>query len=148
MQTGLTGTVALVCAASRGIGKAVARGLAAEGAKVAICARNQPALEAAAGGDVDLQLDQVGAGGHLGGILCAAGREPARQSRVGQRAQIVDVGDEEVAEAGRQEAWDQPAGMQGRVEVTVAGRAPFQPGVGRPLHGHARVGQELRFPAL
>jgi len=49
MQTGLTGKVALVCAASRGIGKAVARGLAAEGAKVAICARNQPALEAAAG---------------------------------------------------------------------------------------------------
>lgn len=48
MQTGLTGKVALVCAASRGIGKAAAMGLAAEGAKVAICARQMPALEAAA----------------------------------------------------------------------------------------------------
>jgi len=48
METALTGKVALVCAASRGIGKAVARGIAAEGAMVAICARSQPALDAAA----------------------------------------------------------------------------------------------------
>jgi 3-oxoacyl-[acyl-carrier protein] reductase len=48
MQTGLTGRVALVCAASRGLGKAAARGLAAEGAKVAMCARHMPTLEAAA----------------------------------------------------------------------------------------------------
>ena len=48
MNTGLAGKVALVCAASRGLGKAVARGLAAEGARLAICARHMPTLEAAA----------------------------------------------------------------------------------------------------
>ncbi len=48
MDTGLEGKVALVCAASKGLGKATALGLAAEGARVAICARHMPALEAAA----------------------------------------------------------------------------------------------------
>jgi len=48
MQTGLAGKVALVCAASRGLGKAAARGLAAEGARVAMCARHMPTLQAAA----------------------------------------------------------------------------------------------------
>jgi 3-oxoacyl-[acyl-carrier protein] reductase len=40
--------VALVCASSKGLGKAVAESMAAEGAKVAICARNPGALESAA----------------------------------------------------------------------------------------------------
>jgi 3-oxoacyl-[acyl-carrier protein] reductase len=48
METGLQGKVALVCAASRGLGKATALALAAEGARVAMCARQMPALEAAA----------------------------------------------------------------------------------------------------
>jgi 3-oxoacyl-[acyl-carrier protein] reductase len=48
METGLKGKVALVCAASQGLGKASALGLAAEGARVAICARNMPRLEATA----------------------------------------------------------------------------------------------------
>lgn len=48
MQTGLTGKAALVCAASRGLGRAAARGLAAEGASVAVCARDKAALDAAA----------------------------------------------------------------------------------------------------
>ena len=48
MDFGLKGKVALVGGASRGIGKAVAMGLAAEGSRVAICARNeQPLLDAA-----------------------------------------------------------------------------------------------------
>lgn len=49
METGLQGKVALVCAASRGLGRASAMALAAEGARVAICARHMPTLEAAAG---------------------------------------------------------------------------------------------------
>jgi len=48
MDTGLKGKVALVCAASRGLGKATAMALAAEGARVAMCARHMPTLEAAA----------------------------------------------------------------------------------------------------
>jgi 3-oxoacyl-[acyl-carrier protein] reductase len=49
MDTGLAGRVALVTAASQGLGRAIARGLAAEGAALAICARRrEPLAEAAA----------------------------------------------------------------------------------------------------
>lgn len=48
MDLGLKGKVAIVAAASQGLGKAVATELAQEGADVAICARKAPALEAAA----------------------------------------------------------------------------------------------------
>jgi 3-oxoacyl-[acyl-carrier protein] reductase len=47
MDLGLKGKVALVTAASKGMGKACAWGLAAEGARVAMCARNEPDLKAA-----------------------------------------------------------------------------------------------------
>jgi 3-oxoacyl-[acyl-carrier protein] reductase len=48
MDLGLHGKIALVCASSKGLGKAVAVSLAGEGAKVAICARNRQTLESAA----------------------------------------------------------------------------------------------------
>ncbi len=48
MDLRLDGRVALVCGASRGLGKAVALALAREGALVAICARTRERLEAAA----------------------------------------------------------------------------------------------------
>src|SRR5256712_13536766 len=54
MDLGLRGQTALVAAASRGLGKAVAKLFVEEGARVAICARRKEALEAAAadiGGD-------------------------------------------------------------------------------------------------
>lgn len=44
----LSGKAAVVTGASRGIGLAIARRFLAAGARVAICARNRPALEAAA----------------------------------------------------------------------------------------------------
>lgn len=44
MNLGLADKVALVCGSSRGLGRAVARELAAEGASVALCARNAEAL--------------------------------------------------------------------------------------------------------
>jgi 3-oxoacyl-[acyl-carrier protein] reductase len=47
MDLGLKGKVALVAAASKGLGRAVAHELAAEGATVVMCARGQDALDAA-----------------------------------------------------------------------------------------------------
>ncbi|MBU8871212.1 MAG: SDR family oxidoreductase [Gemmatimonadales bacterium] len=47
MDLGLKGKTALVTAGSRGFGKAVARELAAEGARIAICARGEEDLEKA-----------------------------------------------------------------------------------------------------
>lgn len=48
MDLGLRGRVAIVAAASKGLGRAVAEELAREGAEVAICARTAADLEAAA----------------------------------------------------------------------------------------------------
>jgi 3-oxoacyl-[acyl-carrier protein] reductase len=48
MDLGLQGKVALVSAASKGLGYGVARALAADGAHVSICSRDQAAVDAAA----------------------------------------------------------------------------------------------------
>ncbi len=45
METGLKGKTALVAAASKGLGRAIAEGLAAEGVDLAICARDAARLE-------------------------------------------------------------------------------------------------------
>jgi 3-oxoacyl-[acyl-carrier protein] reductase len=48
MDTGLKNRVAVVAASSHGIGRATAEAFAAEGCRIAICARNRDALHAAA----------------------------------------------------------------------------------------------------
>ncbi len=48
MDSGLDGRCAIVCGASKGLGKASALALAREGARVVICARSRAALDAAA----------------------------------------------------------------------------------------------------
>lgn len=48
MDTGIRGRTALVCAASKGLGRACARSLAREGVQLTICARGEEALAATA----------------------------------------------------------------------------------------------------
>jgi 3-oxoacyl-[acyl-carrier protein] reductase len=48
VETGLKNRVAIVAASSQGIGRATAEGFAAEGCRVAMCARNRESLQAAA----------------------------------------------------------------------------------------------------
>ena len=52
MDLGLKGKVAMVAGASRGLGYAVARGLAAEGAKVSISSREEGKIGDAAAREV------------------------------------------------------------------------------------------------
>ena len=47
MDLGISGRVAMVAAASKGIGKAIAQGLAEEGCRISICARSEDNLAAA-----------------------------------------------------------------------------------------------------
>ena len=48
MDLGIRNRVAMVAASSRGLGRAVAEALAAEGASLALCARNEKVLAATA----------------------------------------------------------------------------------------------------
>src|SRR5207245_8853690 len=50
MELGLSGKAAIVTGASKGLGRAIARELAGEGANVAICSRDAGEIEAAAEG--------------------------------------------------------------------------------------------------
>ncbi|MGE4649405.1 MAG: SDR family oxidoreductase [Myxococcota bacterium] len=78
MDLGLTGQRALVTAASRGIGRAIAEALAAEGASVAICARSEGGLEEARkqleghGVEVFTAALDVGDGDRLRGFVAEA----------------------------------------------------------------------------
>src|SRR2546427_5509173 len=74
MDLGLRGQTALVAAASRGLGKAVAKLFVEEGARVAICSRRKEAVEAAA---ADIRGGGVPGGG--------GGREAAEADEFGER---------------------------------------------------------------
>jgi 3-oxoacyl-[acyl-carrier protein] reductase len=97
MDLGLKGKVALVTGGSKGIGKAVARGLAEEGARVVICARGQ--------GDLDRAV---------GEIAKAAGSE------------VFAVSGDLTNEAAVQRIVDITIGKFGRIDILVnnAGAAP------------------------
>lgn len=98
MRTGLQGKTALITGASRGIGEAIAFGLAAEGANVVLSSRKQEAL------------DEV------------AARIRAEHPGAGVLAKAAHVGDEEQAKA----CVDAAVAEFGRVDVLVnnAGTSP------------------------
>ncbi len=65
MDLGIAGRVAMVAAASKGIGRAVALSLAREGCRVSICSRDPEALE-----DARVQLSKASAPGGSFGFSC------------------------------------------------------------------------------
>jgi len=97
MDLGLKGKVALVTGGSKGIGKAIARGLADEGAKVAICARGK--------GDLDHAIADISKS--TGGEIVAVAGDLTRESDV---QKIVDA----------------TIGRFGRIDILInnAGAAP------------------------
>jgi 3-oxoacyl-[acyl-carrier protein] reductase len=100
MDLGLRGKIALVSAASRGLGRAVAEALAAEGASLIICARGMAALE-------------------------EAGREIAQRTG----AEVEMVGADVATAEGIARAWQHARDRFGRVDVLVtnAGGPPSGP---------------------
>jgi NAD(P)-dependent dehydrogenase (short-subunit alcohol dehydrogenase family) len=110
MDLQLTGRAAIVTGGSRGIGKAVARGLATEGARVVVVARDARALREAAdelsaetgsevvpvaadtGSDAAVRSMVSTAVAHLGGvdILVNAAAQPGGQAQPPRLAEITD----------------------------------------------------------
>src|SRR5690242_3398095 len=74
MDLGIRGKTALVCAASKGLGRGCATSLAREGVNLVITARGKEALEAAAR---DLSKYKTDVRIVVGDITTAAGREAA-----------------------------------------------------------------------
>jgi 3-oxoacyl-[acyl-carrier protein] reductase len=73
MDLGIRGRKAIVCAASKGLGKGCAEALAREGVEVTICARGAEALEAAA--------KEIAAGGaKVTPVVCDVTTEAGRQA--------------------------------------------------------------------
>jgi 3-oxoacyl-[acyl-carrier protein] reductase len=99
MDLGLKGRVAAVAAASRGLGRAVARALAAEGASVGMCGRDE-------------------------GRIREAAAAVARETGAATRAVVADVG---VAEDCRRFV-DETAAAFGRLDVLVTNTGGPRPG--------------------
>jgi len=86
----LTGRVALVTGASRGIGEAIARAFAARGARVVVSSRKQPACEAVARGIVDAGGDAVALACHIGDMEALSRLFEAVQERYGRLDVLVN----------------------------------------------------------
>jgi 3-oxoacyl-[acyl-carrier protein] reductase len=88
MELGLNGKTALVAAASKGLGRAVATTLAREGARVVMCARSRDPLEQAA----DQICSETGAEVHTLALDLADPEAPARFVELAlERTGAVDV---------------------------------------------------------
>ena len=74
-QFNLSGKVAVITGSSKGIGKAIAKGLAEQGAQVVISSRNQEACEEVAKEFKEQGLDAIG-------IACHIGKEDQRKNLV------------------------------------------------------------------
>ncbi len=89
-----------------------------------------------------------GAHAQFRGIGCAGGGEPAGDAGIRGGAQVVAIAHRRVAESLLQQLVQHTGTQQRRVQITVAGRAPLQRRVGRPLGRRQVLGQQLRLLVL
>lgn len=113
MDLGLSGKRALVTGASRGIGRAIAERLLAEGARVAICARNADDLAAAVG--------ELKAGGDIWGSPCDVGDQAAYASWIAQASAALGGVDLFVANASALALGGEEADWKASFEVDLMG---------------------------
>ena len=97
----------------------------------------------AAPGEVPTLAIAGGARYRLDGERGAARREPPGDDRVGERPEVVGVGDEHLGEPLVEERVDQTGALEHGIQVAVSGRAPLERGVGRPVHRAQVVGAQL-----
>ena len=78
MDLGISGKVAVVAASSKGLGRASAHALAAEGCKVVLCARN--------GGDLEATVDAITAAGGTASAMLLDITQPDAPAQLVQHA--------------------------------------------------------------
>ena len=113
MELGLGGKRALVTGASKGIGRAIARRLLAEGARVAICARGPEGLETA--------LNELKAGGDIWGSPCDVGDGRAYQRWIADASAALGGVDLLVANASALALGGEEADWKSSFEVDLMG---------------------------
>jgi len=62
------------------------------------------------------------------------GGQPRGNPNVGQRPEVIAVGDERVPQPGAEQVVQRAGGLQRGIDAAMSGRAPFQLRVGRPVH--------------
>jgi len=134
MDLDLEGRVAIVTGGSRGIGLAIARRLAREGARLAICARDPARLEAAAASLAE-------AAGRADALVLA---RPADTSDAGARRAFVE---EVLAETGRVDILVNNAGTHLRATVDDLTEALLQRQLGEKVFGFLGMIQAV-LPAM
>jgi len=127
MDLELRGKTALVTGGSKGIGRAVARALAAEGARVAICSRDAATLGQAA--------DEIG--------RATGGRVEAVPGDLSQRAEVSRVAAEAVSRLGRLDILVNNAGAIKGGDFLTTPDEEWMNGWSLKLLGYIRMAREV-----
>jgi NAD(P)-dependent dehydrogenase (short-subunit alcohol dehydrogenase family) len=132
MDLGLKGKRAIVTGASRGIGKAVTRELASEGARVVMVARDEAALKAGAD-----ELSAEVAGAELYPVACDTGDDEQVRRMVARAADALGGVDILINGAGR------PGNLERPPEISEITDETFYPDINVKVMGYLRCIREV-----